>query len=218
MGKSAPSPLSSLGRHFLILLLLLLSLLLPHIPPRPHQPTLQADVCFISSFPFCAAHEEKPLISFNRVLSLLADLENFKTRTRSTVSVRQGQGMVLLCGPPPHSGGKGPFLLFISASGNEFWSFHSQGREVWGFSGRLKQSPARRRLWQGQPDWGGCAGWSWGLRKLQLGINADKEHFINLSVNFRGELMETKAMCSCTEDMAKILCGLSVLWPGCVLC
>ncbi|TRZ11581.1 hypothetical protein HGM15179_015542, partial [Zosterops borbonicus] len=42
--------------------------------------------------------------SFNQVLSLLADLENFKTRTRSTVSVRQGQGMVLLCGPPPHSG------------------------------------------------------------------------------------------------------------------
>ncbi|KAJ7316996.1 hypothetical protein JRQ81_003158 [Phrynocephalus forsythii] len=33
-----------------------------------------------------------------------AYLENFKTRTRSTVSVRQGQGMVLLCGPPPHSG------------------------------------------------------------------------------------------------------------------
>ncbi|KAM7169572.1 contactin-4 isoform 2-T2 [Macrochelys suwanniensis] len=32
-----------------------------------------------------------------------AYLENFKTR-RSTVSVRQGQGMVLLCGPPPHSG------------------------------------------------------------------------------------------------------------------
>ncbi|KAI4553887.1 hypothetical protein MJT46_016067 [Ovis ammon polii x Ovis aries] len=32
------------------------------------------------------------------------DLENFKPRTRSTVSVRQGQGMVLLCGPPAHSG------------------------------------------------------------------------------------------------------------------
>ncbi|XP_069875078.1 contactin-3 isoform X2 [Dipodomys merriami] len=33
-----------------------------------------------------------------------AYLENFKTRMRSTVSVREGQGMVLLCGPPPHSG------------------------------------------------------------------------------------------------------------------
>ncbi|XP_029457354.1 contactin-4 isoform X2 [Rhinatrema bivittatum] len=33
-----------------------------------------------------------------------AFLENFKTKVRSTVSVREGQGMVLLCGPPPHSG------------------------------------------------------------------------------------------------------------------
>ncbi|KAJ1110429.1 hypothetical protein NDU88_007780, partial [Pleurodeles waltl] len=31
-----------------------------------------------------------------------AYLENFKTKTRSTVSVREGQGVVLLCGPPPH--------------------------------------------------------------------------------------------------------------------
>ena len=34
------------------------------------------------------------------------DLENFKTHRRSSVSVREGQGVVLLCGPPPHSGGK----------------------------------------------------------------------------------------------------------------
>ncbi|XP_069499625.1 contactin-4-like isoform X2 [Ambystoma mexicanum] len=33
-----------------------------------------------------------------------AYLDNFVTKTRSTVSVREGQGMVLLCGPPPHSG------------------------------------------------------------------------------------------------------------------
>lgn len=33
-----------------------------------------------------------------------AYLENFKTKMRSTVSVREGQGVVLLCGPPPHSG------------------------------------------------------------------------------------------------------------------
>lgn len=26
-------------------------------------------------------------------------------KTRSTVSVREGQGVVLLCGPPPHHGG-----------------------------------------------------------------------------------------------------------------
>ncbi|KTF85569.1 hypothetical protein cypCar_00008886, partial [Cyprinus carpio] len=34
-----------------------------------------------------------------------AYLENFKTHKRSSVSVREGQGVVLLCGPPPHSGG-----------------------------------------------------------------------------------------------------------------
>ncbi|XP_033721186.1 contactin-3 isoform X2 [Tursiops truncatus] len=34
-----------------------------------------------------------------------AYLENFKTKMRSTVSVREGQGVVLLCGLPPHSGG-----------------------------------------------------------------------------------------------------------------
>ena len=34
-----------------------------------------------------------------------SDLENFKTKMRSTVSVREGQGVVLLCGLPPHSGG-----------------------------------------------------------------------------------------------------------------
>ncbi|XP_024602861.1 contactin-3 isoform X2 [Neophocaena asiaeorientalis asiaeorientalis] len=37
-----------------------------------------------------------------------AYLENFKTKTRSTVSVREGQGVVLLCGLPPHSGGNNP--------------------------------------------------------------------------------------------------------------
>ncbi|TNN78609.1 Contactin-3 [Liparis tanakae] len=32
------------------------------------------------------------------------DLENFKTHRRNSVSVREGQGVVLLCGPPSHSG------------------------------------------------------------------------------------------------------------------
>ena len=36
-----------------------------------------------------------------------SDLENFKTQTvRSAVNVREGQGVVLLCGPPAYSGGK----------------------------------------------------------------------------------------------------------------
>uniref|UniRef100_W5MUQ1 Contactin 3b n=1 Tax=Lepisosteus oculatus TaxID=7918 RepID=W5MUQ1_LEPOC len=33
-----------------------------------------------------------------------AFIDNFKTQSRSTVSVREGQGVVLLCGPPMHSG------------------------------------------------------------------------------------------------------------------
>ncbi|KAF1605859.1 Contactin-6, partial [Eudyptes chrysolophus] len=48
--------------------------------------------------------------SFGTILSRKAKLqfaylENFEMKTRSTVSVREGQGVVLLCGPPPHYGG-----------------------------------------------------------------------------------------------------------------
>lgn len=39
------------------------------------------------------------------VLFVFQDIEDFETKTRSTVSVREGQGVVLLCGPPPHFGG-----------------------------------------------------------------------------------------------------------------
>uniref|UniRef100_A0AAY4D154 Contactin 4 n=1 Tax=Denticeps clupeoides TaxID=299321 RepID=A0AAY4D154_9TELE len=47
--------------------------------------------------------------SFGTIISreaslTFAYLENFKTHRRSSVSVREGQGVVLLCGPPPHSG------------------------------------------------------------------------------------------------------------------
>ncbi|XP_069062473.1 contactin-3-like [Pleurodeles waltl] len=47
-----------------------------------------------------------------------AYLENFKTKTRSTVSVREGQGVVLLCGPPPHVGELSYAWIF-----NEYPSF-----------------------------------------------------------------------------------------------
>ncbi|KAM6925227.1 contactin-4 [Xenentodon cancila] len=47
--------------------------------------------------------------SFGTILSReaslhIAYLESFKTQRRSPVRVREGQGVVLLCGPPPHSG------------------------------------------------------------------------------------------------------------------
>uniref|UniRef100_A0A9J8B2P0 Contactin 4 n=2 Tax=Cyprinus carpio TaxID=7962 RepID=A0A9J8B2P0_CYPCA len=50
-----------------------------------------------------------------------AYLENFKTHKRSSVSVREGQGVVLLCGPPPHSG-----ALTFSWIFNEYPSFVKQ--------------------------------------------------------------------------------------------
>ncbi|KAG7243001.1 hypothetical protein INR49_016767 [Caranx melampygus] len=42
------------------------------------------------------------------------NLENFKTHRRGSVSVREGQGVVLLCGPPPHSGVQDFSLHFLS--------------------------------------------------------------------------------------------------------
>ncbi|KAF6098957.1 contactin 4 [Phyllostomus discolor] len=61
-----------------------------------------------------------------------AYLENFKTRTRSTVSVRQGQGMVLLCGPPAHSGGLSYAWIF-----NEYPSHQDNRRFVSQETGNL---------------------------------------------------------------------------------
>ncbi|XP_017273346.1 contactin-4 [Kryptolebias marmoratus] len=48
----------------------------------------------------------------------VAYLENFKTQRRSPVRVREGQGVVLLCGPPSHSG-----ELTFSWIFNEYPSF-----------------------------------------------------------------------------------------------
>lgn len=42
----------------------------------------------------------------------VTDLEEFKTQRRSPVSVREGQGVVLLCGPPAHMGGEVFYCLF----------------------------------------------------------------------------------------------------------
>lgn len=40
------------------------------------------------------------------IMYYFIDLENFKTQLRSAVNVREGQGVVLLCGTPMHAGGK----------------------------------------------------------------------------------------------------------------
>lgn len=48
---------------------------------------------------------------------VLTDLGNFSGRTRSAVSVREGQGVVLMCSPPPHSPGivTTPLLAYCSS-------------------------------------------------------------------------------------------------------
>ncbi|XP_076697143.1 contactin-4 isoform X4 [Callospermophilus lateralis] len=75
--------------------------------------------------------------SFGTIVSREAELrfaylENFKTRTRSTVSVRRGQGMVLLCGPPPHSGELSYAWIF-----NEYPSYQDNRRFVSQETGNL---------------------------------------------------------------------------------
>lgn len=51
--------------------------------------------------------------SFFLIFFLSSDLDHFKVHTRSAVSVREGQGVVLLCGTPTSSGGElsGPSAL-----------------------------------------------------------------------------------------------------------
>jgi len=41
---------------------------------------------------------------------------NLKTQTKSAVSVREGQGVVLLCGTPSYAGGKAFIVLLIRDS------------------------------------------------------------------------------------------------------
>uniref|UniRef100_A0A671TDE3 Contactin-4-like n=1 Tax=Sinocyclocheilus anshuiensis TaxID=1608454 RepID=A0A671TDE3_9TELE len=65
--------------------------------------------------------------SFGTILSreaslYIAYLEEFKTQRRSPVSVREGQGVVLLCGPPAHMGGELTFSWIF----NEYPSFVKQ--------------------------------------------------------------------------------------------
>ncbi|KAL4655902.1 contactin-3-like [Arapaima gigas] len=52
----------------------------------------------------CAASNPLGTILSRKASLNFAYLENFKPQTRNAVSVREGQGVVLLCGPPMHSG------------------------------------------------------------------------------------------------------------------
>ncbi|XP_062853242.1 contactin-3 [Trichomycterus rosablanca] len=52
----------------------------------------------------CSATNARGTILSHRATLQFAYLENFKTQPRSAVNVREGQGVVLLCGTPMHSG------------------------------------------------------------------------------------------------------------------
>ncbi|TRY69792.1 hypothetical protein DNTS_000582 [Danionella cerebrum] len=52
----------------------------------------------------CTASNSRGSILSRRATLQFAYLENFKTQTRSAVNVREGQGVVLLCGTPSYSG------------------------------------------------------------------------------------------------------------------
>lgn len=68
--------------------------------------TLRACLFFICLNKLVSPVLRLRLLCFHHCASCSTDLEDFKTHRRSPVRVREGQGVVLLCGPPPHSGGK----------------------------------------------------------------------------------------------------------------
>ncbi|KAF4078931.1 hypothetical protein AMELA_G00187330 [Ameiurus melas] len=69
----------------------------------------------------CFASNSFGTIVSRKASLTFAYLENFRTHRRSAVSVREGQGVVLLCGPPPHSG-----ALMFSWIFNEYPSYVKQ--------------------------------------------------------------------------------------------
>ncbi|KAJ8409219.1 hypothetical protein AAFF_G00234170 [Aldrovandia affinis] len=69
----------------------------------------------------CLASNSFGTIVSRQASLTFAFLENFKTHRRSSVSVREGQGVVLLCGPPSHSGELSYAWIF-----NEYPSFVKQ--------------------------------------------------------------------------------------------
>uniref|UniRef100_A0A3Q3DCU8 Contactin 3b n=1 Tax=Hippocampus comes TaxID=109280 RepID=A0A3Q3DCU8_HIPCM len=63
----------------------------------------------------CKAFNARGAVLSRKASVQFADLDNFKTQTvRSTVNVREGQGVVLLCGPPAHSGAELTFAWIFN--------------------------------------------------------------------------------------------------------
>lgn len=78
------------------------------------------------------------------------DLENFKTQRRNAVRVREGQGVVLLCGPPPHSGGNSVcsylslLFVYLSCRCPPAWLIHAPRTwALWRDAVSLRQNAGR---------------------------------------------------------------------------
>lgn len=126
--------------------------------------------------------------------------------------------MVLLCGPPPHSGGK---VVSFSCSQHlaaicevfvtgvcfrKFKLVHLNG-EGCGGAGLIE-----RVALGGPVDWE-ISSWVQLLRKTLI--------LLHVNMHLGDELMQTKAVCAHIEDVAKILCNFLkpfCMCPGCIFC
>lgn len=78
------------------------------LPCNSHYSFLQG-LCQCLAESFYSAHLPWCVSSCGDLFCFIfppSDLDHFKVHTRSAVSVREGQGVVLLCGTPTSSGGK----------------------------------------------------------------------------------------------------------------
>lgn len=82
---------------------------LPGCNPHDYFPSGRCQFLIVSAPQNPAVELPPPLLPFS-------DLDHFKVHTRSGVSVREGQGVVLLCGTPTSSGGEtSPYPALESA-------------------------------------------------------------------------------------------------------
>ncbi|TRZ10237.1 hypothetical protein HGM15179_016870, partial [Zosterops borbonicus] len=104
--------------------------------------------------------------SFGTILSRKAKLqfaylENFETRPRSPVSVREGQGVVLLCGTPPHHGALSYTWIFnnttldveedsrrfVSQETGNLYLAKVEPWDVGNYTCAVSSAQAQRRVW-----------------------------------------------------------------------
>ncbi|XP_039932074.1 contactin-6 isoform X2 [Hirundo rustica] len=104
--------------------------------------------------------------SFGTILSRKAKLqfaylEDFETRARSPVSVREGQGVVLLCGTPPHHGGLSYMWIFnnntldlqedsrrfVSQATGNLYLAKVEPWDVGNYTCAVSSAQAQRRVW-----------------------------------------------------------------------